>query len=250
MGEKEKTTEWKWEDGEEREWEHVKGEALLIWRLNEPSDSSDTPSDLLWSLAEWHHSGDGNKAGVGEGHRKESLDHWWISNSLQLSIDGDKVSGENGWLRRKTGGWRDEKRKARKKFWATPTGIWNTWSQVSLDAKYWTDVSPGYGFLYGWHTSTEDAIQRCDRNLVISALRWSTRDTVLSHVHCSRFGIDQPVPWPAAETKTTEPLHAHLRTLTHPWTNAIIPPLSACICERSVDVEMTGTTGRGLNCQF
>lgn len=72
MGKKDKMADWKWEDGEERDWESVRGQALLIWRLNEPSDASDTPSDLLWSLAEWHHSRDGNEAGVGEGQKKES----------------------------------------------------------------------------------------------------------------------------------------------------------------------------------
>lgn len=97
--------------------------------------------------------------------------------------------GEGQWRERvaekEKWGWRDEERKTRKNFWATPAGIWTTWSQVSLGAKYWTDFSPGYGFLYGCHTNTEDIIQRWDWCLLILAMRWSTREPFLFSHMCT-----------------------------------------------------------------
>lgn len=78
---------------EERDWGSVRGKAILICRLNEPSDAFDTPSDLLWSLAEWHHSGEerGVGVGVGRGKKNHPSNHWWISNPLQLSIERGKL---------------------------------------------------------------------------------------------------------------------------------------------------------------
>lgn len=124
MGEKEEMAEWKWKYGEERDWERVRGQGLLIWRLNEPSDASDTPSDLLWSLAEWHHSGDGKKAGVGEGQKKKVE----IIDGLQIPSNGASKGGscgrqwkrpvmsrEKGYLNKKIGGvfWREERKTRR-----------------------------------------------------------------------------------------------------------------------------------------
>lgn len=126
--------------GEKRDWESVRGQALLIWRLNEPADASDTPSDLLWSLAEWHHSGEGSGAGVGEGQekRKESLDQWWISNTLQLSTEGEKVLEtieETGYQRSEADNWRVEGwAKKKKTSWNNSVPVWTYESgQMSSD---------------------------------------------------------------------------------------------------------------------
>lgn len=127
MGAKEAMAEWKWGCGEERDWGSVKGQAVLIWRLNEPSDASDTPSDLLWSLAEWHHSGDGKKAGVGEGQKKKS----WDIDGFQIPSDHASEGGSCGrqWERpERKGDWRgfleekEEEKKTKKKLFTDHTG--------------------------------------------------------------------------------------------------------------------------------
>lgn len=73
--------------------ESVRGEALLIWRLNEPSGAFDTSSDLLWSLAEWHHSGEERGGGVGGGQGKKKV---WIIDGFQIPSNWASKGGSCG----------------------------------------------------------------------------------------------------------------------------------------------------------